>query len=832
MAEKGFGVKEVNLIGASGTPTITSPNNLNLNAVNVAISTNASIGGNLTVSGTVGIAGTLTYEDVTNIDSVGIVTAREGVFIPDTKELKIGNTAGSPDLKIFQDGSDSLITNTTGVFFIQNTGDLRIRVDNTDAAIHCVRNGAVELYHAGSKKLETSSSGATVTGTLTATTFSGSGASLTSLPAANLTGTLPAISGANLTNLPADTPTNSDIQVVYTVTANGSSAYRFGGNGIVSTEDNPDVYLIRGLKYRFINNSGGSHPFQIRQSSGGSAYSSGVTNNGAASGNIDFQVPYSAPSHLYYQCTAHGGMVGNLYIRGAGGQNTNVGVTTFSGGVNFSETDSIIHTTSDSSRLRLFGGSTESVNSGGALTLHGVSHSSGNYTDLAAGSGGHIQFRVGTSEKVRILSDGKVRLTNSSGAMLDLRTSASTGSCWVQLSDSAGNQKGYFGYGSGSNETLYVVQQESANIDFYTGGSTKMSLTTSGQLAIRNTGSTSTSVNLLVYGDSDNSDIATFSGGDFNRGLKLSTSANGGQNDQNVIYNAQGDNGQHIFSTGGNIVGRLEHDQSGFITENTASGDGDTEVGVALQNDYSSWAVIYKNDWIGQGTGWGTFWAGNSGARYRRVSSDTNPNEHVMVGSGQKRFTFDLDNGNMYYDGAISGSPYDYAEYFEWEDGNPSNEDRRGYSVFVNSNGKIEKATDSTNTSDIIGVISGTAAILGDAAVYDWQGKWKVDEWGTVMRETVKQVSWKDEEGKRHSYDHDKVPSEITIPSDASYRQHTRKILNPDYDETKEYVPRDMRQEWDPVGLLGKVRVRDDSPKNPNWKFIKVVNGKKMWLIR
>ena len=30
MAEKGFGVKEVNLIGASGTPTITSPNNLNL----------------------------------------------------------------------------------------------------------------------------------------------------------------------------------------------------------------------------------------------------------------------------------------------------------------------------------------------------------------------------------------------------------------------------------------------------------------------------------------------------------------------------------------------------------------------------------------------------------------------------------------------------------------------------------------------------------------------------------------------------------------------------------------------------------------------------------
>ena len=41
------------------------------------------------------------------------------------------------------------------------------------------------------------------TGVITATSFSGSGANLTSLPAANLTGTLPAISGANLTNLDA-----------------------------------------------------------------------------------------------------------------------------------------------------------------------------------------------------------------------------------------------------------------------------------------------------------------------------------------------------------------------------------------------------------------------------------------------------------------------------------------------------------------------------------------------------------------------------------------------------------------------------------------------------
>jgi len=45
--------------------------------------------------------------------------------------------------------------------------------------------------------------GVDLAGIVTATTFSGSGASLTGLPAAQVTGTLPAISGANLTNLTA-----------------------------------------------------------------------------------------------------------------------------------------------------------------------------------------------------------------------------------------------------------------------------------------------------------------------------------------------------------------------------------------------------------------------------------------------------------------------------------------------------------------------------------------------------------------------------------------------------------------------------------------------------
>ena len=54
MADKKFGVKQLNLIGASGTPVITSPNTLNINATNVAISTDMTIGGTVNSNITVG----------------------------------------------------------------------------------------------------------------------------------------------------------------------------------------------------------------------------------------------------------------------------------------------------------------------------------------------------------------------------------------------------------------------------------------------------------------------------------------------------------------------------------------------------------------------------------------------------------------------------------------------------------------------------------------------------------------------------------------------------------------------------------------------------------
>ena len=474
MAEKGFGVKEINLIGASGTPTIESPNNLNLNAVNVAISTNVSIGGTLSVTGNVSVGGTLTYEDVTNIDSVGIITARTGVKVLAGGINVVGVvTATGADINGNSNIAGNLtVEKTSGATELQVKGGessnafIHLRADEGD------NNGDSWLLKAEASGndfvIQNDVSGSpvdkftiTTSGAVTATSFSGSGASLTNLPLSN-----------------------TDVQVLYTVTANGSSAYRFAGNGIVSTEDNPDVYLIRGFKYRFVNNSGGSHPFQIRQSSGGSAYSAGVTNNGASSGNIDFQVPYSAPSHLYYQCTSHGGMVGNLYIRGAGGQNTNVGITTITGG--------ILHINSGTSgdAKLIIEADTDNNEEGdnpfiefkqdGGLPISAIGHGlqGGDQNGLTIANSvtnGYIRFATGASAndhtsavvRVSIDSEGTTTFDPNAGGTLKIGGSAAHTSKIV-IADNGGTSNGNLLVEGGDGTDFFTIQSN-GNVKFENG---------------------------------------------------------------------------------------------------------------------------------------------------------------------------------------------------------------------------------------------------------------------------------------------------------------------------------------------------------------------------
>ena len=67
------------LVGVASTDNIDTSTNAVLSGIVTAGT--LSVSGNATVAGNLGVAGVLTYEDVTNVDSIGVITARDGLRV-------------------------------------------------------------------------------------------------------------------------------------------------------------------------------------------------------------------------------------------------------------------------------------------------------------------------------------------------------------------------------------------------------------------------------------------------------------------------------------------------------------------------------------------------------------------------------------------------------------------------------------------------------------------------------------------------------------------------------------------------------------------------------
>ena len=94
-----------------------------------------------------------------------VQTISSGLNWQDNKKAEFGN---SGDLKLYHDGSSSYVTNSnSGSLFIQNLGNIVLEETDGTNHIRCVAGGETEIYYNGSKKFQTSSSGAYVTGQLT-----------------------------------------------------------------------------------------------------------------------------------------------------------------------------------------------------------------------------------------------------------------------------------------------------------------------------------------------------------------------------------------------------------------------------------------------------------------------------------------------------------------------------------------------------------------------------------------------------------------------------------------------------------------------------------------
>ena len=130
--------------------------------------------------------------------------------------------------------------------------------------------------------------------------------------------------------------------------------------------------------------------------------------------------------------------------------------------------------------------------------------------------------------------------------------------------------------------------------------------------------------------------------------------------------------------------------------------------------------------------------------------------------------------GQVLTDNGVVTTGADFAESFEWNDGNPDNEDRVGLFVKLSTNdsgapnGKIEVGGENT-----IGPVSAAPGFLSNATPMKWKGKHLRDDFDREV---------KDSEG--------------------------RPMLNPNYDESHDYISRSARKEWAPIGMVGRLRVR------------------------
>ena len=309
-------------------------------------------------------SGTLNVSGVSTFTADKVFFKNGGTPLPATLQIETGVA-----------GVGNTIRSSNSLDLVTNGSAFKLELNTTNAIIASGTGAAqyVQLYGSGSEKLKTIGSGVTVTGTAfsdqlsvsgvaTATSFSGSGSSLTGLTGASAgtygdasnvaaitvdsNGRITGISevsisgggGGGISNVVDDTTpqlggdldlnsndisgsgTISATKIItskWTLGANGSSDYTFTGPGLTGTVNDPTIYLIRGQSYQFVNNSG-NHPFRIQSTPNGSTgtqYNTGVTNNDAGSGvTLTFDVPFDAPDVLYYQCTFHGGMGGKIVI--------------------------------------------------------------------------------------------------------------------------------------------------------------------------------------------------------------------------------------------------------------------------------------------------------------------------------------------------------------------------------------------------------------------------------------------------------------------------------------------------------------------------------------
>ena len=168
--------------------------------------------------------------------------------------------------------------------------------------------------------------------------------------------------------------------------------------------------------------------------------------------------------------------------------------------------------------------------------------------------------------------------------------------------------------------------------------------------------------------------------------------------------------------------------------------------------------------------------------------------------------------GDIYGTKAFQSSGADYAEFIKpWADGNPDEEDRIGYFVTV-KDGLLEKAKQGDY---IAGITSGNPSIVGNADE-DYYWRYERDEFNRIVMEDVPETIQKTDEDGKLVFDEE--THEPVMVETGNIIKNARMKLAEGYDSSlqENYIERKDRKEWDYVGMLGVLPVRDDGTCLPD----------------
>ena len=264
--------------------------------------------------------GSTTASAPTDVLTVAGGTNISTTIVGDTLTIAMTGTLGDPDQNLYSvigsdAGNKTANSATAQINFVGGTG-ISTAIAGDDLTItNDAPNVVQEVY-----KTITGDSGTTTAQLSTSTLNVAGGSGCTSVATSNTLTVnvdvpLPSTStrGQQLIFDGSDW-ISAVAHVNFDITSNMSNAYRLSGGGVGTSTDNPQIYLMRGFTYRFVNTTGNAHPFEIRASAGGSAITNGIT--GSTSGVQYYTIPQTlSPGTTYvYECTAHPAMVGNIVI--------------------------------------------------------------------------------------------------------------------------------------------------------------------------------------------------------------------------------------------------------------------------------------------------------------------------------------------------------------------------------------------------------------------------------------------------------------------------------------------------------------------------------------